>query len=187
MDKLFQELLQVIETIRPGYRATLGSGTDRNTMSNIIGRDVVPDLIYSIYSQVNGTDGQIQDQKFMDLVPGYRILQLSELSERRDRIYAMAPWVKSEDIIPVLANYSDDYLCLRMAETSGDLVDFTHDMDEIQMMYDSSESFLHSVKECYEKGAYFLDEDQYLECDDDAEAVVGKKYNPNAEFWDEDE
>ncbi len=185
MERQFRALLTTIEALRPGYRATLGAGCDAARIQRALGGQRVPDLIHAIYTHVCGTVREIQDQRFMDLVPGYRLLQLDEIPGRIAEIQAHHGSLASQRIIPILGDYASNYFCLRVSDSADEIVSIVHDDDEIDVVYASSSTFLDTVAECYEAGAYFLDEDGFLDCDDEREEAIGRAHNPGCDYWED--
>ena len=54
---------------------------------------------------------------------------------------------------------------------------------DFETIYDSIESWIDTIIECYEKKAYILDEQGVLKIDYDLEKSISAKLNPKSEFW----
>jgi hypothetical protein len=52
-------------------------------------------------------------------------------------------------------------------------------------MYTSAHKFLETICEFYKNDVYFLDEDGYLDYDDEKESEVAIKINEDVDYWKE--
>ncbi len=189
---LFTEILSLAETSRPGYRSTLGSGFTEAEITDALlplvnERADIPEILYAIYGEVAGTPHQIQDQQFMDLTPGYRLIHLRELAQEVSKLGDRFKELHNETggfLFPVLANYSSDYICVLANKDNGEdeIYDVSHD-DATQLMHVNSNIFLTFVRDCYRDGIYFLDDDKYLDYDADREWDHGRELNPDLDYW----
>lgn len=70
MEELFELFLEQSEKLRNGYRASLLPITDN--WSQILSSDIgeIPEILKVIYSRVSGTEYEIENQMYMDFLPG---------------------------------------------------------------------------------------------------------------------
>ena len=167
----FQQLLEIADSQRPGYRSSLGDGLDLDTIRSMLPvSDYFPWLV-DVYSLVSGTPRGIQNQSLMDLVPGYRLVELQEV--------ASGDHWEGQRIVPLLSNYSSDHIAF--IGTNPNLWSVGHDDCEARKLYDSPDTFVHSLIEYYRTGAYFLDPDGYLDYDPRKVSEIRRRLNPESE------
>ncbi len=189
LEKLFKESLRLAGLLRPQYRQSLG-----NNISNW--EDVfykldkpIPKLFRIIYSNISGTERDIKDQKLLDFTPGYRLIHISELIDECDNLKNILIDVKlysNEVLIPILGNYSSDYICYHKNNDGDEFIcSLRSDSGEPIVMYNSPEKFLETVCKFYKQGVYFLDSNGFLDYDMDKEHIVGSSINHGCEYWDD--
>jgi hypothetical protein len=171
--KLFEELLEIVDRQRPGYRASLGSGMERAAVASILVKSEDYPCLVDIYSLVCGTPREIRDQSLFDLIPGYRLLQINEVAAKRK-------W-ENREMVPLLENYSSDYIAF--SGGSHCLLRLSHDDSTLFKVYDNPDTFLQSLIEFYRSGAYFLDSDGYLDSDLKNVSKIGRRLNPESNYW----
>ena len=109
-DKLFMEYLSLSDKLRNGYQDSLGSSPPvwKETLAAI--SPAIPSFFETIYGKVEGTYRDIANQKYMDFIPGFRLIHINELeSEFHTLLQMLEPDDVSESqikmIIPFLADY----------------------------------------------------------------------------------
>lgn len=58
-----------------------------------------------------------------------------------------------------------------------------HDDPQIYLIHNDANKFLETLNENYKQNVYFLDQDGYLDYDQELEYKVAKEINKNIEFW----
>jgi len=189
VENLFKESLRLAGLFRPQYPQSLGSN-----MSNW--EDVfkklnkpIPKLFRAIYSNVSGTERDIKEQEVMDFTPGYRLIHISELIQENDNLKNILTDEKYSDneiVIPVLANYSSDYICYYKNSAGEEFIcSLRNDSGELIVMHNSPEKFLETSCEFYKQGVYFLDSDGYLDYDMEKQRMIGSSINHSTTYWNE--
>ena len=170
---LFKHLIDIADAQRPGYRAALGGGLSADTVAPMISGTLYSDYLVDIYSLVRGTRRRIAEQHLMDLIPGYRLVELHEVA-------AGTFWEKQR-VVPLLSNYSSDHIAF-MSNKSG-MWRLNHDDDRAYKIYDTPESFVRTASECFQVGAYSLDSDGFLDYDAKKVSEIATQHNPNSDYW----
>ncbi|WP_416979045.1 hypothetical protein [Streptomyces sp. T028] len=125
-----------------------------------------PDEVVSWFGWCNGVefhDGQTQDE--INVIPGYAPVSLREALGIR-RSYGADP-VLGEHWVPVLAGPSGDLYAAvwrpgQPARVAGVLIG-----ESTNIEFASLEQMVRVFNECYRRGAFYVDDQQYLEMDAD--------------------
>jgi len=187
LDDFFKESLKLSGQLRPNYPQSLGNKADN--WGNVIGRlsSNIPEIFSAIYGNISGTKLSIKNQELMDYTPGYRLIHISEIVEEKnilDSVFVKNDCSEIDVVIPLLANYSSDYICYCKYSAGEECIcALMHDEGELVLMHKSPKKFLETICELYKQGVYFLDSDGYLDYDSDKEGIVGSKLNPGIEYW----
>lgn len=80
-------------------------------------------------------------------------------------------------ILPLLSNYSSDYLCVAGDGGHEQIFRLDHDDPDAWERHASSLRFLDTLVQCYRRQVYFLDADGYLDYDFDREQQVRAELN----------
>lgn len=189
LENLFLESLELAARLRNQYPKSLGNKTSNwEEMIQELGQPI-PKLFRAIYSNVSGTKRDIAEQDLMDFCPGYRLIHISELVTECTNLRNVLIDEEANDyeiVLPILGNYSSDYLCYCKNRTGEELIcSLTNDFGELTAMHDSPEKFLVTVCECYKQGVYFLDSDGYLDYDMEKQLAVGSLVNQGIPYWNE--
>lgn len=185
MEKELDDYIYISDHLRMGYKNSL-LPINRN-WSAILNTTLgdVPELLKIIYAKYSGTHYEIENQKFMDFVPGYLLIHISEYKKNFDELKAI---LNSKGIqgkfAPILRNYSSDFYAIEIR--TGTIYLIFHDDEEIDLIHQGSDDFIYTLNKNYEEKVYFLDEDGFLDYDADLEYVVARKYNEGIEFWEEE-
>ncbi|MCF6346348.1 MAG: SMI1/KNR4 family protein [Thiomicrorhabdus sp.] len=179
--KTFKQVIHVADIVRPGYKDSLGKGVRREVIKQKLSASFeqvedIPEIYFEIYELIGGTPREIQNQKLMDFIPGYYLITLDELPSLIEKFY----WKPS--YFPILSNYSSDFVCFSTNEANGIFL-AAHDEPEIEKIHNNSLDFAQTILEFYQQNVYFLDEDGYLESNDDKEDEIGQKINPKIDYW----
>jgi hypothetical protein len=177
MSDFLAELVSMADAERPGFALALGytAGSKPPHASALGG---IPPAVGEIYASLAGTPRSIPDQRLMDIVPGHRLIHWAELSEVKDTFLRV--WPDLESLSPFLADYSGSYYMLDVR--SGHVVAVTPGDGPATVALDLR-AFWATIARCYREGAYFVDEDGYLDYDPDRAAAIGAEMNPGCEFW----
>lgn len=185
LEVFFKDSLKLAGQLRPRYPQSLGSKTDRweEMMKNFVSN--IPAIYSAIYNNVSGTKREIKEQNLMDYTPGYRLINITELAEEKKNLESILNDKYNKNlIIPLLVNYSNDYICYYRFSTKKECIcALMHDDGELIVMYESPEKFLETICEFYKQEIYFLDSEGYLDYDMDKEALIGSKINPGIGYW----
>ena len=86
---LFSEYLFLSDKMRTGYKSSLGKSHSswENFFTEIT--PAIPEVFLAIYGEVAGTHRDIAIQKYMDFVPGYRLIQITD--DNKEVIFHFAP------------------------------------------------------------------------------------------------
>lgn len=177
---ILNQIIDIADISRPGYKNSLGKGIDRQQISLIISpffkeTQEIPEIYFEIYELISGTSREIKNQKYMDFIPGYYLIQLTELP------YILKSFQGKPEYIPILSNYSSDFICLSTVDNGIYLS--LHDDPEEKILHKNKIDFLKTVLAFYLQKVYFLDQDGFLESDDDKEDEIGALMNPNIAYW----
>ena len=89
----------------------------------------------------------------------------------------------------VYANIVEDPMLINLSKKSKDFGRIYYYCPKVTLsadpviVYDSLESCIETILECYRQGAYFIDEKGFLNEIDDKEKEISKKINKKTEFW----
>ncbi|MBC2582896.1 SMI1/KNR4 family protein [Clostridium sp. DJ247] len=184
---LFKDYLAFSAQLRPSYPASLAEKKDNWKYIVSMVDSNIPRLYQVIYDNVSGTRRDIKNQKLMDFIPGYRLIHIDELLDEKkslDKMIASSNGIDNEIIIPLLANYSSDFICyLRTVNGDEIIVNLFHDDCEVVLMHKSVEKFLETICEFYKENVYYLDDDGYLDYDIIKEGEIGAKLNNGVSYW----
>lgn len=184
MEREFNRFLEQSENLRPGYiKSLMLFNRDWELVLNRV-MYTVHDFFKVIYNRISGTTYEINEQKFMDFVPGYLLIHILEYEKSCHQLQSLLVenGIK-RTFYPILRNYSSDFIALD-AE-SHEIYQIFHDDNEIYLIHKNPLDFLTTINDFYSKGAYFIDDDGYLDYDSDLEYEIGLNNNPEVDYWKE--
>lgn len=188
IDDLVVEYFSLSEKMRNGYIDSLGIANPK--WNEILSQTIpfVPEVFQSIYKNVSGTYKNIENQKYMDFVPGYRLIHITELEKEYCallQILAADNIFRSEirTIIPLLADYSSCYICYALINNNEEMIFHYSPTEGLQKMHTSVELFFKTIIAFYINGVFYLDRDGFLDYDFEKEGVIGTEYNPGVDYW----
>ena len=187
INDLFNEFIALSDGLRRDYSTSLSKRNDdwKEKLYKI--NPDIPELFKTIYSTVSGTKRNIQQQELMDFVPGYRLIHIDELETNMntlDMFLNSFDTLEYELILPLLGNYSSDYICYLRTKTKDEYIGLImHDSNDIEVMHKSIIDFLTTICAFYKNSVYFLDENGYLDYDIEKECSIGSSINKNIEYW----
>ncbi|MCM8528032.1 MAG: hypothetical protein NE327_16030 [Lentisphaeraceae bacterium] len=173
---MFNKFLKLSDTLRPNYSKSLDvSGLTPLKSLKLKGINL-PDFIKNIYTQVKGTIYELDDQKLMDFIPGYRLIHIDEYEEDYRTVTNM---IGDNTYLPFLGNYSNDYICWK----EGKIYSIFHDDPAIYLVHENEEKFYETRCAFYEQSIYFLDENGFLDYDFEKHKLLGLDINSNIPYW----
>lgn len=187
LTNLFKEFLDLSAIIRNNYPESLGNKKDNwKEVISLIDTNI-PKLYEVVYGSVSGTKRDIREQEMMDFIPGYRLIHIDELFDEKknlDNVMMDQKSIGYKIVIPLLANYSSDFICYtRMDNGQEKVASLVHDDCQLILMHDSVEKFLETICEFYKEKVYYLDDEGYLDYDFIKEGEVGAKINKGVSYW----
>lgn len=182
--EIFKKIIDIADIGRLGYKDSLGIGVSREIISTKLSSSFerehyIPEIYFEIYELIAGTPRGIENQKHMDFIPGYHLISLDELSD----LVGKFQW--KPNLLPLLANYSSDFVCFSTdtSDENNGVFLALHDEPDIEKIHKDNIDFVKTILEFYQQNVYFIDEDGYLESNDDKEDEVGRLINPEIEYW----
>ena len=174
MELLLAEIIRLAEEKRPGFAHAIGY---RGGASATEPREV-PIAVHPLYAVARGTPRTISEQHLMDIVPGFRLIHLSEIEAvSRD---LRRTWPELPAHVPFLADYGG---CYYLVDSLSGAVLYLDPHDGVATVARSLNRFLQTVHRCYVEEAYFLDADGYLDYDETQVHRIGASMNPGCEHW----
>lgn len=188
--ELLAEFISISDKMRLGYKNSLG--TTHQAWEQIIGaiNQYIPELFQEIYSRFAGTYRDIQEQKYMDFIPGYRLIHINELKGEYNNLTYL---LRADDIcnsqvnivMPLLADYSSCYICyVKKLDNTEAVFSYSPDGGLVEL-HSSLENFFETIIAFYKENVYFLDDNGFLDYDFEKAGVVGERYNPGILYWTE--
>lgn len=116
--------------------------------------------------------------------PGFYLLELEDAI--RDYVGFRDDPRWRPDWLPVFANGGGDFYVADLASArsgAAPMIGFMVGGPEHLVEYESLRGMIATIAECYEKGAYFVDDRGYLEVDDQLHATIARRHNPSVELW----
>ena len=188
--ELLIEFISLSDKMRCGYKDSLGIAYQawEQIITNI--DQSVPEIFQEIYSRFAGTRRNTEQQKLMDFIPGYRLIHIEEIE---DEYNALSRMMESDDlhkklievVIPLLADYSSDYICYVKKRDNTEAIFAYSPVDGLVELHGSLEKFFETIIAFYKENVYFLDDDGFLDYDFEREGVIGEKYNSGIRYWTE--
>jgi len=141
--------------------------------------------LVELYQWRNGTKidpGTILDD--VQLIPGFHFLSLEDsvssyLSFKNDKRWNPS-W------FPIFANGGGDFYVVDLSQSNGKeapIIGFILNEPVQEVEYQCLTTMLLTFCECFKKNIVFRTDDGYLEMDDNEQAKVALRYNPDVKFW----
>jgi len=191
MKKTVSELLNVILSILQKWNMPvcklLNNGLSEGEIDAAlkqVGLESTKELV-EVYKWRNGTpveEGTLLDD--VQIIPGYHYLSLKDSISCYLAMKDDSRWNPSW--FPVFTNGGGDFYAVDLSlsdSNSAPVVGFILGELEQEVEYQSLTTMLHTFCDCYENNVVFRTEDGYLEMDDDKQAEIALKHNPEVEFW----
>lgn len=141
--------------------------------------------LFDLYCWRNGTESGegvlLEDTYFF---PGFYFLSLEEAFqiyvERKD-----APQWK-ESWFPVFADGAGDFYIIPCAPKKLDhteVIGFIHGEPEQMIEYESLLSMIKTIEACFAERAFYINDDDTMEIDDDKQREIAIQFNPEVALW----
>lgn len=187
INELFDEFIALSDNLRRDYSISLSKKHIDWEKQLYAITPTIPDLYRIIYSKVSGTQRNIQQQDLMDFIPGYRLIFIEELALEKKILDNILNEVDTSEyylILPLLGNYSSDYVCYLKTTFGDEYIGLVmHDSLVVEIMHKSIYDFFMTLCAFYKNNIYFLDEDGFLDYDFEKEGLIGSSINKNVRYW----
>ena len=139
--------------------------------------------LHALYAWRNGTkDSEGITLGELAFFPGFYLMSLEESIQAYMELRAGNGWDKSW--FPIFASGGGDFYAMNLAsEAQGQILGFYVFEEETQVEYRSLESMLTALKNCYEQGIIFRNEQGYLDMDYRKHAEIAHEINPDVKMW----
>ena len=114
--------------------------------------------------------------------PGFYLMSLEESIQTYQELRKTSTW--NQCWFPIFASGGGDFYAMNLApEAQGQILGFYVFEEEGQVEYRSLESMLIALKNCYEQGIIFRNEQGYLDMDYRKHAEIAHDINPELKIW----
>ena len=118
----------------------------------------------------------------LEFFPGFYLMSLEDSFQTYLELRETDAWGKSW--FPIFASGGGDFYAMNLAsEAQGQILGFYVFEEESQVEYWSLESMLTALKNCYEQGIIFRNEQGYLDMDYRKHAEIAHDINPDLKIW----
>jgi cell wall assembly regulator SMI1 len=139
------------------------------------------DDVVQFYLWRNGTrisqEYVLNDHYF---IPGYYLLSLKDALDAYHSLISNTDW--QNGWFPILTSGGGDYYGVNFVQ-QGKVIHYVRDYPDYQMKYLSLSTMMQTAAECYESGAYSLDDRGFFEVNADAERLIARRLNPGLDYW----
>jgi cell wall assembly regulator SMI1 len=167
---------EVLARLLPGLRPD-----DIQRRLTDVGLGVPPDLV-DLYAWRNGT--RVEPGADLDSVhffPGFWLLSLDDALTNYVAFRDDPRWAPSW--LPVFSNGGGDFYAVNAREAPFHVIGFLIDQPDQPVEYESLAHMAQTLAECFQAGAFFVDDRGYLEMDDQRYAEIARRNNPNVPLW----
>ena len=139
--------------------------------------------LHALYAWRNGSeDSEGITLGELAFFPGFYFMSLEESIQTYLELRETDDWKKSW--FPIFASGGGDFYAMNLAsEGQGQILGFYVFEEEAQVEYRSLESMLTALKNCYEQGIIFRNEQGYLDMDYRKHAEIAHDINPDLKIW----
>jgi hypothetical protein len=146
---------------------------------------LLPRELDCLYRWRNGTLAREGDRlSDLNFLPGFYLPSLDEAAqiygERERAPQWRAGW------FPVFADGAGDFYiipCTQEKVEDAPIIGFLHGEPEQDIEYESLAAMIATMEACYAEGAYFVNEDGYLDIDDERHRQIAHRFNPGVAEW----
>ena len=148
----------------------------------------LPQEAVEFYGWRNGVDrhaAKMHDD--LCFYPGFFPLSLEEAVAEIARLLPFGPPLWQAEWLPLFGDVSDtrDVLdCTRIDGGSAPVIFYMGQVPEHPVQYLTLGAMLETLAECFEQGSFFIDRDRLLDIDWEGYRAVGRRINPEVDFWD---
>lgn len=164
---------KVVDLLQPGLTAQMV--TDRKAPF------VLNDDLLLLYTWHNGT--RVSQEYILNdhyFIPGYYLMSLDDALDSYHNLIANTNWQKCW--FPILTSGGGDYYGVGQ-EQQGHVINYIRGYPDHPVKYLNITTMMQTVAQCYECGAYYLDERGFFKVNADAERRIAKKLNPGVKYW----
>ena len=177
MKKEFADVIAHMKRLGCGLPARLAKG--RRVKSLPWFPHPLPSPIVEWWALANGPvwrQGDVAEDVW--LRPGFYPLSVEEAAEDyADNIGRFA-----DSWLPIMTDGGGDFLVVDCADETCPVL-LNPSGDETERIFDSLASMLKTLRECFARGIYVIDADGRFDSDDDAEAQLASRMNPDSPYW----
>ena len=139
--------------------------------------------LHALYAWRNGSkDSEEITLGELAFFPGFYLMSLEESIQTYLELSARDAWDKSW--FPIFASGGGDFYALNLSQgAQGQILGFYVFEEKAQVEYRSLESMLTTLKNCYEQGIIFRNEQGYLDMDYRKHAEIAHDINPEVKIW----
>ena len=114
--------------------------------------------------------------------PGFYLMSLEESIQTYQELRETSTW--NQCWFPIFASGGGDFYAMNLAsEAQGHILGFYVYEEDPQVEYQSLESMLIALKNCFEQGIIFRNEQGYLDMDYRKYAEIAHELNPDLQIW----
>src|SRR5262245_20942895 len=139
----------------------------------------------TIYQWRNGTKAESGELlEFLYFFPGFYFLSLEEAVRNYEETEDAPQWKKGW--FPLFANGAGDFYvvpCKKKKTSASEIIGFLHGEPEQTAEYESLDAMIQTIEACFRQGAFFVDDDDTMEIDDDKHQEIAHRYNPTIPEW----
>jgi len=168
-----------VPVMQPGLRQTQIASAERALPFQL------PGELRALYRWRNGTFTKEGDTiAALWFFPGFNFPPLKEAiqiyGERKDGPQWKKGW------FPFFADFAGDFYIVACSPKGGHsarVIGFVHGEPEQAVEYLSVTTMLETLADCYEQGAFFVNDDGLLDIDDDLHRRIARQHNPGVAEW----
>lgn len=183
----FKNLIDFIEGIKPGFLNAVGHGYSINTILSEFPDKKLPDELVAIYLNVGSNNQGRGGFGLSTFIPGFNIIPLLDIKSQLSIYENMHDELLQElgeddwetDMIPFLEDGCGSHYCVRTLEKDQSIYCLDK-VDERSYKCRDLNVFFDMIYEMYREGAYYINEDNELDCKWDLETKIEDKYSCQA-------
>lgn len=166
--EIFERLLEIVREKKPDQFEYLGKGLSRAEIESKIKTHPIPEALIDIYGCVSGLPDI--DTPYFLIFLDWNLLYIDDVNKTIDRLeegnltmvnffpdYKLGMY--SNHMIPFAYDGSGNFMCVKNLPNDQSVWDIPKS-DEPHMVYLSIDHFLLTTIACYEREAYFWDEEE---------------------------
>jgi len=141
--------------------------------------------VEAIYRWRNGTKAATGDLlESLSFSPGFYFLSIDEAIQTYMERENSPQWRKGW--FPIFADGAGDFylvICDQNKLETTNVVGFIHGEPEQSVEYESLSAMIQTIEAGFAEGAFFLDDDNSLEIDDEKFRNIAQRFNPGVQEW----